>query len=197
MIRRAVLLCTLFPLALTAQSDAQEPKSPAQRRLTLDEAVQLALKHNHIIRIARSQVEEKTHTKDIARSAYFPILRNDSNLIKLTDTQFIGIPAGSLGTVGGTTLPAQSTILNQGGLTLVTSGTGLTQPLTELWKVRAANDVAAAELSGTRNKERQTENDVVLKVHQLYYRVLVLQSHKDAAQARIQANESLQNERVE
>jgi outer membrane protein TolC len=197
MIRRAVLLCTLFPLALTAQSDAQEPKSPAQRRLTLDEAVQLALKHNHIIRIARSQVEEKTHTKDIARSAYFPILRNDSNLIKLTDTQFIGIPAGSLGTVGGTTLPAQSTILNQGGLTLVTSGTGLTQPLTELWKVRAANDVAAAELSGTRNKERQTENDVVLKVHQLYYRVLVLQSHKAAAQARIQANESLQNERVE
>jgi outer membrane protein TolC len=184
-------------LVSSAALDGQEAKSSAPRHLTLEEAVQLAMKHNHVIRIARSLVEEKTHTKGIARSAYFPTLRNDSNLLKLTDTQFIGIPAGSLGTVGGTAIPAQSTILNQGGLTIVTSGTGLTQPLTELWKIKAANDVAAAELSGTRNKERQTENDVVLKVHQLYYRVLVLQSHMAAAQARIQANESLQSERIE
>jgi outer membrane protein TolC len=195
--RRAVLLCVLMSLVSSAALDGQEAKSSAPRHLTLEEAVQLAMKHNHVIRIARSLVEEKTHTKGIARSAYFPTLRNDSNLLKLTDTQFIGIPAGSLGTVGGTAIPAQSTILNQGGLTIVTSGTGLTQPLTELWKIKAANDVAAAELSGTRNKERQTENDVVLKVHQLYYRVLVLQSHMAAAQARIQANESLQSERIE
>jgi outer membrane protein TolC len=197
MIRRAVLLRALVPLALIAQLHAQEPKSQEPRRLSLEEAVQLALKHNHVVRIARSQVEEKTHTKEIARSAYFPILRNDSNLIKLTDTQFIGIPAGGLGIVGGAPLPAQTTILNQGGLTVVTSGTGLTQPLTQLWKVKAANDVVAAELSGTRSKERQTENDVALKVHQLYYRLLVLQSHKTAAEARIQANESLQTERGE
>jgi outer membrane protein TolC len=197
MIRRAVHFYALIPLLLIAQLHAQEPKSLPPRRLSLDEAVELALKHNHVVRIARSQVDEKTHTKEIARSAYFPILRNDSNLIRLTDTQFIGIPAGSIGTVNGAPLPAQTTILNQGGLTLVTSGTGLTQPLTELWKVKAANDIAAAELKGTRSKERQTENDVVLKVHQLYYQLLVLQSHKSAAEARIQANESLQAERVE
>jgi len=197
MIRRVVHFCALIPLLPIAQLHAQEPKSLPPHRLSLDEAVQLALKHNHVVHIARSQVEEKTHTKEIARSAYFPILRNDSSLIRLTDTQFIAIPAGGIGTVDGTPLPAQTTILNQGGLTLATSGTGLTQPLTELWKVKAANDVAAAELNGTRNKERQTENDVVLKVHQLYYRLLVLQSHKAAADARIQANESLQTERGE
>src|SRR5579862_4865389 len=97
MIRRAVFLRALIPLAFIAQLHAQEPKSQEPRRLSLEEAVQLALKHNHVVRIARSQVEEQTHTKEIARSAYFPILRNDSNLIKLTDTQFIGIPAGGLG----------------------------------------------------------------------------------------------------
>ena len=195
--RYILLFCAAF-LAINVRLLApQEAKPPATRHITLEEAVQLALKHNHVVRIARSQVDEKTHAKDIARSAYFPLLRNDSYLTKLTDTQFIGIPAGAIGTVGGTPLPAQTTILNQGGLTLVTSGTGLTQPLTELWKVKAANDAAAAELSGTRNKERQTENDVVLQVHQLYYRLLVLQSHKAAADARIQANESLQTERVE
>ena len=31
---------------------AQEIKAPSPRRITLDEAVQLALKHNHVVRIA-------------------------------------------------------------------------------------------------------------------------------------------------
>jgi outer membrane protein TolC len=197
MTKRTVLFCALFALLCAWPLPAQEAKSPEPRRITLDEAVQLALKHNHVVRIAAYGVQEKEHTKDMARSAYFPLLRNDSNIAHLTDTQFIGIPAGAFGTVGATPLPAQSTILNQGGLTIVTSGTSLTQPLSELWKIKSANDVAAAELKETRGKARQTENEVALRVHQLYYRILVLQSHKGAAAAKIQANEALQAERVQ
>jgi outer membrane protein TolC len=87
--------------------------------------------------------------------------------------------------------------LNQGALTIVASGTQLTQPLSELWKVKSANDVARAELNETRSKARQTENEVALKVHQIYYRILILQSHKEAALAKIQASEALQAERVQ
>jgi outer membrane protein TolC len=184
-------------MACPATLAGQEAKSPAPRRITLDEAVQLALKHNHVVRIAGYKVEEKEHTKEIARSAYYPILRNDSNLVKVTDTQFIAIPRGSLGTVGGTGIPEETAILNQGGRTLVTSGTSLTQPLTDLWKVKSANKLAAAELSAARSKEHQTENEVALRVHQLYYRVLVLEAHKEAAKAKIQASEDLQSERVQ
>lgn len=197
MTKRTVLFCALFALLCARPLPAQEAKSPEPRHITLDEAVQLALKHNHVVRIAAYGVQEKEHTKDIARSAYFPLLRNDSNIAHLTDTQFIGIPAGGLGTVGGTPIPAQSTILNQGDLTIVTSGTQLTQPLSELWRVKSANDVARAELNETRSKERQTENEVALKVHQLYYRILVLQSHKEAALAKIKASEALQAERMQ
>jgi outer membrane protein TolC len=197
MIRRTALFCTLFSLTYTGGLSAQETKQPEPRRITLEQAVQLALKHNHVVRIAAYDVQEKEHRKEIARSAYFPILRNDSVLAHLTDTQFIGIPAGGLGTVGGTPIPPLSTILNQGGLTIVTSGTSLTQPLSELWKVKSTNDVAAAELKETRSKARQTGNDVALKVHLLYYRILVLQSHKEASLAKIQANEALQAERVQ
>jgi len=197
MTKRTVLFCALFALLCARPLPAQEAKSPEPRHITMDEAVQLALKHNHVVRIAAYGVQEKEHTKDIARSAYFPLLRNDSNVAHLTDTQFIGIPAGGLGTIGGTPLPTQSIILNQGGRTIVTSGTSLTQPLSELWKIKSANDVAAAELKETRGKARQTENEVALRVHQLYYRILVLQSHKEAAAAKIQANEALQAERVQ
>jgi outer membrane protein TolC len=199
---RLALLCLLLPLthaatAIAQEAAAKEAKLPAPRQISLDEAVQLALKHNHVVRISQFKVDEKQHTKDLARSTYFPILRNDSSLYHLTDTQFIGIPAGSLGVVGGTLIPGSTAILNQGGNTLVTSGTGLTQSLTDLWKIKSANDVAAADLTATRDKSRQTENTVALKVHQLYYLILIAQARRDAAQAKIQASDALQQERVE
>jgi outer membrane protein TolC len=194
---RAVVLGALVGVFCGAQLGAQETKLPAARRITLDEAMQLALKHNHIVRIAGYQVEEKQHAKDIARSAYFPILRNDSTVLNVSDSQFIGIPAGALGTVDGTPIPGRSVVLNQGGHTFVTSGTSLTQPLSELLKIKPANDIAAAEVTATRGKARQAENAVALRVHQLYYRVLIAQAHREAVQARIQASETLQSERLE
>jgi outer membrane protein TolC len=156
----------------------------------------MALKHNHVVRIAAYKVEEKEHAKDVARSAYFPILRNDSNVLQLTDTQFIGIPAGSIGTVTGTSLPVQQITLNQGGKTLVTSGTSLTQPLTELFRIKPANDIATAELSASRDRAHQTENEVALLVHQIYYRILIAQAHREATQAKIKASEDLKSERL-
>jgi len=194
---RSALLCILLSPALSAAAFAQETKSPAPRHITLEEAVDMALKHNHIVRISQLQIEEKQHAKDLARSSYFPVLHNDSSLLELTDTQFIGIPAGSLGTVGGMPLPASTDILNQGGRTVVDSHTQLTQPLSDLWKIKSANDVATADVSATRDKAHQTENAVALKVHQIYYRILIAQSHHEADQAKIQASEDLQKESLE
>ena len=167
------------------------------RRITLDEAVQLALKHNHVIRIAGFKVEESRQAKEVARSSYFPKIKNESNAVHVTDTQFIAIPQGSLGTVAGTPIPEHTAVLNQGGLTFVTSGTQLTQPIAELWKVRSANDVAAAEVKAARSSARQTQNQIALQVHQIYYKVLILQSHREAARAKIRASDDLHRERVE
>ena len=193
---RPALLFAVLLLLHACTLAAQESNPPSPRHITLDEAVQLALKHNHVVRIAGYKVEEKEHAKDVTRSAYFPILRNDSNVLNVTDTQFIAIPAGSLGTVGGTPLPERSVILNQGGHTFVTSGTGLTQPLTGLLKIKSANDIALAELNATRDKARQTENAVALRVHQLYYRILIAEAHREATQAKIKATEDVQRERT-
>ena len=74
---------------------AQQPESNAPRRLNLHEAVELALKHVHSVRIAALHVEEEQHAKEVARSAYLPTLRNDSMFAHATDTQFIAIPEGA------------------------------------------------------------------------------------------------------
>jgi outer membrane protein TolC len=194
---RAAFCCVLLLFIYPCGAGAQGTPRPAPRHISLDEAVQLALKHNHVVRIAGYQVEEKQHAKDVAHSAYLPVLHNDSSLLRLTDTQFIGIATGSLGEVGGAPFPATTDVLNQGGRTLVTSGTGLTQPLSDLWKIRPANDVAAAALSASRDKAQQTENTVALKVHQIYYRILISQAHREAAEAKIQASDDLQKERLQ
>lgn len=186
-------------LALSgAAAFAQDPGNAApERHITLQEAVQLALQHNHLVRIGEFKVEEQQHAKEAAKSEYFPSIRNDSNFVRLTDTQLIQIYAGGLGTVGGSPVPSANSIINQGGRDLTTSGTQLTQPLTTLLKIRRANDIAQADLKASRQSAQQTENDVALKVHQIYYEILIAQVHRSAMEARIKASKDLQSERVE
>src|SRR5438105_490397 len=124
---------TFFGCNLVAQEIGNPPPS---RHMTLQEAVQLALKHNHNIRIAGYTVEEKEQAKAFAKSSYFPSIRNDSSLLHVTDTQLVQIDAGSLGLVDGTAIPPVNRIVNQGGRSMVTSGTQITQPLTTLLKIR-------------------------------------------------------------
>jgi outer membrane protein TolC len=193
----------LFLLAATAffacMAAAQEISNtaPPPRQITLQEAVQLALKHNHDIRIAGYTVEEKKRAKQVAKSSYFPSIRNDSSFMHATDTELIQIKPGSLGIAAGTPIPPADAIISQGGKNFITSGTQITQPLTSLLKIRQENDLAQAELKASRAKAQLTGNDVALAVHQVYYQVLIAQAHRSATEARIKASEALQSERVE
>jgi len=177
---------------------AGEPSGTASaRHINLHEAVQLALQHNHYVRIAEYTVEEKQHAKEVTKSTYFPTIRNESNFMHLTDTQLIQISAGSLGGIAGSPIPPVNSVINQGGINIASSGTQLTQPLTTLLKIRSLNEMAQADLKASRQEGQQTENNVALKVHQLYYKVLIAQVHRAATEARIKASEDLQSERVQ
>ena len=194
-----LLMALLVAIALSAcLAEADETgNTPTSRHITLQEAVQLALKHNHDIRIAGYTIEEKQHAKEVAKSSYFPSLRNDSSFMHLTDTQLIELSAGSLGVAEGTQIPNVNSIINQGGRSLTTSGTQLTQPLTTLLKIKQANEMAQAEVRASREKAQLTGNDVALAVHQVYYKILIAQAHRSATEASIKASEDLQSERVE
>ena len=149
------------------------------------------------MRINVYKVEEKQQAKQAVKSEYFPSIRNESNFVHLTDTKLIQIYPGSLGTVAGSPIPPTTAVINQGGRDLTTSGTQLTQPLTTLLKIRRENDIAQAELKSSRQSAQQMENDVALKIHQLYYKILIEQVHRSATEARIKASQDLQSERVE
>jgi len=187
-------------LLLSAGTDAafaQQPEPPSARRITLREAVDLALAHNHAVRLAQLSVEEKEHVKDVAKSAYFPSVRNETTLLRVTDTQLVEIPAGELGVIGPNPIPPQTLILSQGGLSSLTNGTGVVQPLTQLLRVKAANDIARAEVEAARGKARGLEDETALKVRQIYYRMLIADVRRRAVLARIQASEDMQSERIQ
>jgi outer membrane protein TolC len=201
----ASLLFSLVVLPLPAQEQAKEPAnaappakpSPSARSLTLDEAVQLALKNNHTVHLAALKVEQLQHEKDVARSYYYPVLKNDSSVRHITNLEDIVVPAGAFGVISGTAIPAQPTAIGQGSLNIEASRTSLTQPLTPLLKIREKNNIAAADLNSSRADARQTQNEIALRTRQLYYGVLLAQSHRDAIQAGIQAAEELDKERIQ
>jgi len=193
---RALLIPILFCTG-TVPVFGQERQAAAPRLITLREALELASQNNHRVRIARSEVDEKQRAKDVAKSGYFPVVHTESTVIHVTDTQLIELPAGSLGTVGNSLIPPSSLIVNQGAQTFKTFGTGATQPLTQLLKVKASNDIAEAEVKATLGKARQVENSIALRVHEIYYKILIADMRRSALQGKIRASDDLQSERVQ
>lgn len=160
------------------------------RKLTMAEAVDLALKQNHNLKIARLVVQDAQEKKLSSRSQYFPTLSNDSSLLHITELQDIVIPAGSFGTIPGVGgLPPNPLSIDQGKNTVVVSETTLAQPLTQLLRVHQANKVAEAEVASSKDEARKAEVEVALKVHEMYYDLLVAQLNRQAAQQQVQYNE--------
>ncbi len=152
-------------------------------KLSLPEAVQLALGQNRVLKIARLKVTENERKKDGERAGYFPQLRNESKLLRLTSAGNIQVPRGAFGAVPNAgPVPTSDVVINQGALTLVTSGTTLAQPLTQLIRIRQANRIASGEVAASQEELRKAENEVALQVHTLYYGILVTQLEKQAAE---------------
>jgi len=152
------------------------------RQITLTDAVHLAISQNHALKIARLRVAENEQKKAGDHADYFPRITNQSNALHITELQNIGIPAGAFGSVQGTLIPSRGVGVDQGKKTLFSSGTQISQPLTQLIRIHAANRMAAAEVASSRDDVKRAENEVALQVHSLYFGILIAQLQKQAAE---------------
>jgi outer membrane protein TolC len=184
-----VLACIL---AVASAAAGQE------RKLTLQEAIDLATRQNHALKVASYALAAEQQKRRIAQSSYFPTITNESNLLHISDLQRIEVPAGAFGVIpGGATIPASDIFLTQGNSTFESSGTTLAQPITQLIKIHAANKAAAADVGISQASLRKTATNVVFKVQQLYYEVLSTQLQREAAQLQITSGSENLNENVE
>lgn len=175
----------LFRLSVTAAIfllGVNSARSDEVRRLTLSEAVHLAVEQNRTLKIARYKVKENEERKVGARADYFPTITNQSNALHISELQNIVISTGSLGTAAGASIPPQSIAVSQGKQTLISSGTMIAQPLTQLLRIHQENRIAAAEVATSRDELKNAQDEIALEVHTLYFAILVAQLQKKTAE---------------
>src|ERR1041384_2375643 len=137
------------------------------QKLTLPEAVRLALAQNRALKIARLKVTENEQKRAQSKSSYFPEIKNQSTLAHTTAQENIEIPAGAFAVGPNVGLvPNRDILINQGDQTFVTSGTTATQPLTPLIRIHQANRIATSTVAASRDELKNAENEVALKVHE-------------------------------
>jgi len=180
----AVMVCVC---AIASGALAQE------RRLTIQEAIDLALRTNHGLRAAAYEVAAEEQKRRIARSSYFPSITNETNVLHITDLQRVEVPAGAF----GSGIPASNVFLTQGTQTFESSGTMIAQPITQLIKIHQANKIAVAEVNLSQASLKKASTDVVFRVHELFYRVLTSQLQKEAAELQIASGSENLNENTE
>ncbi len=181
--------------ALPASSFRLAAQSTDEVSLTLSDAIDMALRNNHALQLAEMEVTDTEHLKKIARAAYVPQIKNESTALHLTELAGVEIPRGAFGNTAATgPIPGHTLTIDQGALTAYTSGTGLTQPITQMFKIRASNRAAAADVETAKIKLTQAQEEIVLKVREVYYGILIAQLQQQAAEEQVQAAEQRDQE---
>lgn len=180
----AAALFLLFALASPAQ--AQQQKS-----VTLDDALQMAMKNNSSVRIAEQKVREANARVVQARANYFPEATTKTDVFHLNQAEFMTIPRGTLGTYGATgPVPNNDVTVQQGKKTYEINQATLSQPITQWFKIHSGVSAAEAEAGVARENLDRARNEASLSVKQIYYSLLSAQQRKRAADLRLQAGEA-------
>jgi outer membrane protein TolC len=186
---RAARLCLSLALigsTFATTSVAQQSSSPMQ--LTLEQAINLALKQNYSIHLRSLSVEQMQSKKDEARSNYLPQVKTSGSVLHVTELAGVEIPTGALGSYTSTgPIPTQPLFVGQGSLTGYAGGVGLEQPLTQLFRIHQANVAAKQDLLVSKTQLDQTQDEIALQVRQLYYNILINQQKLKASQEQLAA----------
>lgn len=161
------------------------PAFAETRRLSLSEAVDLALKGNSEINIARFKADEKGKRVKAVSADNLPRLSTYSWFMGTSESQLVTIPLPGVGSIPVGQNPSQGASSS----TFFLNGVVLTQPVTQLLKIHEATGIARSDKRVAEADAKKAENDVTLAVHQLYYGLLVWTKQKEAAEAGLKAAE--------
>ena len=157
-------------------------------QLTLEQAIDLALKQNRSIHLRSLSVDQMRSKKDEARSNYLPQIKSSGGVLHVTELAGVEIPAGAFGNFASTgPVPPKSLFLDQGGLTGYTAGAGLEQPLTQLFRIHQANVAAHQDVLTAETQLDQTADAIALQIRQLYYNIRINQEKLQASQEQLAA----------
>ena len=185
-------LVSLHLVSLTLLGTVAHHVSIAQQNspvhLSLNQAIDLAIKQNRSVHLHSIAVENMRSKKDEARSNYMPELKTSGGIHHVTELAGIEIPAGAFGNFPSTgSVPAKSLFIDQGSDTGFTGGVELDQPLTQLLRIHQANVAAEKDVLVAQTQFSQAQADVALNARKLYYGILISQQQLQASQEQLEA----------
>jgi multidrug efflux pump subunit AcrB/outer membrane protein TolC len=185
-----LVLSLLVTFALSAVSSSIGAQDTALVRLTLDSAVQLALRQGKAARMAELQASQTGAQRRGAFADYLPRLALSGNRLQGSGRTRIVIPRGVLGDDGtGRPIPATTRSFEQGATAITYGQLSVVQPLTTLYRIRQAVAAAEAREHAADVERWRTELDVMLGVRRLFLGTLVAEEKKRAAGATLAARE--------
>ncbi|MBZ0112491.1 MAG: TolC family protein [Thermoanaerobaculia bacterium] len=167
---RMYLALTLVAASLSAGE--QPSPAPTDRALDLDACVRIAVAENPLLRAAEEGVAFAAESVGIARAAYYPEVALDARYRRFDTHVFLpsglSLQESSLGATDD-----WSTAL-RAGYTVYDSGVR-----------RAESNAAIAVRESASHSRERVRQDVVLAVHQAYFRVLSTEAARSAVEARM------------
>ncbi len=149
-------------LSLTASLVEAQQTTPIVR-ITLDQAIRLALEHNHVLQAARTTIQQSQAQEITANLRPNPILSGDYNFVPVFSPSYFGVPASQL------PLPQE--------------GDASVAYTVELWHKRQARLTAARDQTAvTRSSIADIERNLAFQVASQFIDVILAESTLDFAQ---------------
>ncbi|MDP8221749.1 MAG: TolC family protein [Candidatus Lernaella stagnicola] len=181
---RKTVLMLLVAIFVAAHTAIAEPTT-----LSLTEAINLAMRNNHKIQIAQTQVYQADAEARSTAARFFPILKADGHALWWNDAYEIDVmdfvevdPAIQVlvDYIIGDLPPIElrSDMTTEFNLTAI-------QPITPLFKVYQGYQAGRAAKTARQAMARRTRREITLKTIQAYYQLLSVLEMRDVAQAAV------------
>jgi outer membrane protein TolC len=165
-----------------------------KRTLSLDDAANLALEKNHLLRIKKLAVEEKRQKVNEDKVKFLPVIgiggsyQYNSNLQELTIEQgrFGELPFGGV----MIPLPATNEVFSLGKHNVYNAGVTIYQPLTLLGKINAGVNYSRTEMEIASAEEARAAILVKQGVEKLFFGLLIFQKQIEEAGYKISLAEA-------
>src|SRR5262245_31417360 len=169
-------LACLVPITLAAQ-----PAERASERLSLDEAIRLAVANNRQVQSARVQIEKAEADVPTARTRRLPVIEIDVTAAHLLMPVDFTFPQGAFGNIPGAgPIPAVDTTLSVPRQPTVFVSSQVSQPLSQLFRINLGIDSATKTREIEQEHARAQQLSTVNEVKRLYFAILQTKSALDA-----------------
>ena len=161
-------------------------------RLSLDDAIAIALEHNRSLQNSALAEERAAHDVDIARTRRLPVFGVEAQVSRLLKPIDIMFPEGAFGSFPSTgPVPATDTSVTTPARATVLLDASVSQPLTQLIQAGLNVRLSEASLELERERTRASRLSLVNSVKRSYYAILQTSSALTAAETNVQLLEEL------